>query len=396
MPEANTELAGLIRDEIQAAGAISFARFMELALYHPVHGYYQQPPLKQIGCQGDFYTSVSVGPLFGRLLAFEFAGWLDALGAPTHSPSAATTVPPSDRADGLAAAGRLHLVEAGAHDGRLALDILTWFREHRPDQFGRLEYWILENSPTRQKIQSDALSQFTGHVHWFPTWEEYPTSRVRGVCFANEFLDAFPVFRLGWDARQKRWFEWRVDWNGNAFVWVRATGVPSPELAQELQLPFWAELPRELLGLLPDGYTVDLAPAVRAWWSQAASRLQAGSLLTIDYGLDTLNLLSPYRVQGTLRSYRAHELTPDPLSAPGGQDLTAHIDFAVLEQAGRAQGLQTAFQGSQSAFLTSIATEVHRDVNRFGPWSIAENRQFQTLTHPQHLGRPFRVLRQAR
>src|SRR5689334_8448096 len=111
MPLAQKELTTLLRAEIEAAGSISFARFMQLALYHPAHGYYQQPS-KQIGCQGDFYTSVSVGSLFGELLAFQFAGWLETLscGAPLCDSAAGC---------GPARSDSCQLVEAGAHDGRL-------------------------------------------------------------------------------------------------------------------------------------------------------------------------------------------------------------------------------------------------------------------------------------
>ena len=113
-----------IRQAIPAGGAIPFARFMELALYHPDAGYYEREATN-VGRGGDFFTSVSVGSVFGELLAHRFAGWLEAL------------------------PGAGQLVEAGAHDGRLAADVLGWFQRWRPALFTRLEYWIMEPSPRR-------------------------------------------------------------------------------------------------------------------------------------------------------------------------------------------------------------------------------------------------------
>src|SRR6185295_6681386 len=110
-----TALQALIREEIKVKGPISFARFIELALYCPNLGYYERPE-SRIGKHGDYYTSVSVGPLFGELLAFQFSKWLE-------------TMP-----------GPVKLVEAGAHDGRLALDILRALPRSLLD---RVEYWIV-------------------------------------------------------------------------------------------------------------------------------------------------------------------------------------------------------------------------------------------------------------
>ena len=128
-----------IRAEIAVCGVISFADFMRSALYCPVYGYYETQK-DRIGARGDFYTSTSVGPLFGQLLAFQFCLWFDA------SPAAS--------------APRLSIVEAGAHDGTLARDILTWIRDHRPDHYQRLEYCIVEPSPRRQQWQKETLSGF--------------------------------------------------------------------------------------------------------------------------------------------------------------------------------------------------------------------------------------------
>ena len=123
---------------------------MELALYCPVHGYYETEK-DNPGRQGDFYTSVGVGELFGQFLAFQFAEWLETL-----NPQPST----------------LNLVEAGAHDGRLARDILAWLQLKRPDLFEQIEYWVIEPSPRRQKWQKETLKEFAPRVRWFAGFQE--------------------------------------------------------------------------------------------------------------------------------------------------------------------------------------------------------------------------------
>ncbi len=348
---------------------------MELALYHPTHGYYRTS-CQQIGCQGDFYTSVSVGPLLGQLLGFQFAQWLDALSSRLSS-------------------APLQLVEAGAHDGRLALDILSWLQDHRPDLLARLEYWILEPFPARRESQARLLALFGQSVRWVSAWDDVPSRSIRGIVFANELLDALPVFRVGWDASKRQWFEWAVGIANAAFAWARSDP-PSPEVEQELVQTLLVNLPGPLASVLPDGFTVELCPAARAWWSSAAERLAEGKLFTLDYGLEWPEILAPHRAQGTLRGYRAHRPTPDPLAHPGKQDLTAHVNFSEIIRAGERAGLSTERLCPQATFLTEILREVYADVARFGSWNQRETRQFQTLTHPDHLGRMFQVLIQSR
>jgi len=190
------EVAKQITQEIAARGLISFARFMELALYCPVYGYYEREQ-DTAGRAGDYYTSVSVGSLFGELLALQFAEWLqEVLGL--HA-----------RGQRSGAQGRGGIVEAGAHDGGLARDVLRFLRERRPELFAPLEYWIVEPSERRRAWQERRLGEFGHKVRWVRQLSELTTG-VRGVVFSNELFDAMPAHRFGWDARQGRWFEWGV------------------------------------------------------------------------------------------------------------------------------------------------------------------------------------------
>src|ERR1035438_1202040 len=139
-------LAEIIRAEAAQRGILPFARFMELALYHPGLGYYETPG-RSPGRRGDFYTSPSTGELFGQLLAFQFAEWLEAEVRSQKS--------------------EVRIVEAAAHDGKLAGDILKWLQFKRPKLFDHIEYGIVEPSARRQEWQKETLKNFAPRVRWF-------------------------------------------------------------------------------------------------------------------------------------------------------------------------------------------------------------------------------------
>ena len=362
---------------------------MELALYCPVYGYYEKEG-DTVGRGGDFYTSVSVGSLFGELLAFQFAEWLE------ESQSCAPNREP------------VLITEAGAHRGELAKDILHWLREWRPALFESTKYWILEPSPQRQQWQRSTLSEFASYVRWaknHDAWAEARTkeppsitSGIAGVIFSNELLDAFPVHRLGWDAGDRTWFEWGVGLSRDQFVWVRLPAEHSvlrePHSAVSSALRPFEGITQS--GVLPDGFTVEVCPAATAWWARSANLLARGKLLTIDYGFREDELLAPGRNQGTLRTYYRHQQSDNPLEHPGQQDITAHVNFTAIQAAGEGVGLQTDGFSTQAQFLTSVAARTWERKSSFGKWTPARRKQLLTLTHPDHLGRAFRVLIQSR
>ena len=136
--------------------------------------------------------------------------------------------------------------------------------------------------------------------------------------------------------------------------------------------------------------------ALRPSGYAAAGALRAGQLLAFDYGLTREEFFTPERGRGTVRAYRRHQATADLLADPGEQDLTAQVNFSAVREAGEAAGLRTTTWVSQAKFLTTILGRILAARESFGEWGSAQNRQFQTLTHPEHLGRPFRVLGQSR
>jgi SAM-dependent MidA family methyltransferase len=404
------EVTETIFREIAQRGAISFARFMELALYCPDYGFYEKK-WDTIGRAGDFYTSVSVGNLFGELLAFQFAEWLEQL-------------PPGEP---------VQIVEAGAHNGQLAQDILTWLRQNCPRLVERLQYWIVEPSDRRRLWQQATLSDFRDTVRWasnlerFTTFESGTTSTssrtpqtrggIQGIIFSNELLDAFPVHRLTWDANQRAWFECGVTVEQDRFVWTRlpqpieacSSGCSGEQQTSEHMIQGSGAPPTGTIpipeslaaaassgAVLADGFTIEICPLARQWWRLAAELLVSGKLLTFDYGMSEEELFRPERSQGTLRAYRQHRVTQDPLADPGGQDLTCHVNFTEIQRAGEAAGLRTEVVASQEQFLTRIASKAWNRQAACPAWRAENTRQFQTLTHPEHLGRALRVLVQGR
>ena len=372
---------------------------MELALYCPNCGYYERQE-DIIGCQGDYYTSASVGSLFGELLAFQFAEWLQEIERPNLEGEAKQEKK------------SLRLVEAGAHGGDLAKDILRWLQEHRPGLFHRMEYWIVEPSEVRQRWQQRKLTELGNKVRWvrdlaslddrtLPDAGSPPPVVLRGILFSNELLDAMPVHLGRWDAIARVWFEWGVTCQAGRFVWTRLDeestwggGQKSSAFFSNAHLHL--RMQGELQEVLPNGFTTELSPAADQWWREAATALECGKLVTIDYGLTAEEFLLPERKEGTLRGYHRHRLARDVLANPGQQDITAQVNFTAIRAVGESVGLRTDAFLTQAQFLTSIAARTWKDEGSFGKWTSERTRQFQTLTHPEHLGRSFRVLVQER
>ena len=343
-----------ILEEIRKRGPIPFARFMELALYAPGSGFYERNAAR-IGRAGDFYTSVSVGPFFGELLALFARERMGAEGAP-------------------------RLAEAGAHDGQLARDILTAWKRNAPESFAQLEYFIVEPSTARRNWQEKTLSAFQGRVRWVAAVEELPPACL---FLGNELLDAFPVHRLAWVAAAQEWRECFVDEEEGQLSWVLQP-LSDASLRPD-------EIPDQLLPHLPDGWIWETSPAAERWWSRLAGHIRSGVLLVLDYGLTLQQSLVPERLHGTLRAYRGHQLSADLLAHPGEQDLTAHVAWWRIQEAGERHHWRSERLVTQEQFLSPLLA-------RISPTEFTQEkiRQFQTLTHPDLLGRRFQVLVQTR
>jgi SAM-dependent MidA family methyltransferase len=383
------EVARIISKEIAQRGPISFARFMELALYCPIYGYYEKEK-DSIGKRGDFFTSVSVGSLFGELLGWQFAEWLMEIEPADRSPS------------------HPYIVEAGAHNGMLAKDILSWLRAQRPSLFEQLQYIIIEPSKRRRGWQQRTLQDLRAKVMWETdlkalqqsqtTQEQDSVVGLTGIIFSNEFLDAFPVHRYGWDARKQMWFEWGVVSGGVDFAWTRLDLRANEQ--DPIQASFLETLSEpgpisNLLAQLPDGFSFEISQAAKSWWREAANVLGRGKLLTFDYGTLAGETIIAGSSDGTLRAYCKHQISSNILDNPGAQDLTANVHFTAFKAVGETAGLRTEAMATQEKFLTQLAAKASANDPVLFSLITKGARQLQTLVHPEHLGR-FRVLLQSR
>lgn len=349
-----TPLATLLAAEIARRGPIPFAEFMAQALYHPEHGYYSSGRA-HIGREGDFFTNVSVGALFGRLLARQFAEMWERLGRP-H---------------------RFTLVEQGAHRGDFAHDALEGLRELAPECFRATQYCIVEPAPRLRAMQEERLARLATKIQWFPALGD--VELFEGVHFSNELLDAFPVHVVRWDGIE--WLERRVITEGEGFAWIDGP-LSRPELRARLAL----------LPPVPPGYQTEINLGALEWIDVLAGRLARGYVLAIDYGFPREEYYRPERTAGTLSAYAGHRREPDPLARPGDIDLTAHVEFTSVIERAAERGLRLAGFCDQHHFMVGLGALHFPDDPAPGAERQREIRAFQTLMHPALMGRSFRVL----
>jgi SAM-dependent MidA family methyltransferase len=329
-----------------------FASFMAAALYDRSAGYYSRAD--RVGRAGDFYTSVSTGAVFGELMAGQFREIWEMLGRPPD----------------------FAIVERGANDGTFAADVLASSRAHAPEFHASLTYWIDEPMPGLAARQAETLSGFPGR------WRQGSPQGATGVFFANELLDAVPFRRVV--RRRGSWRELCVGLGpAGEFQWTEAPLLDRTACARLAQLG----------SDFPDGYETEIAPAVGSEIRLAAATIAHGALFFIDYGFCASDYYDPARRTGTFRCYRQHQSHENPFDAVGETDITAHVDFSFAAAAARASGCHVAAFLDQSRFLTGAAsaTLLAMDGDR-SPAAVSWRRQFQSLTHPGHLGRAFQVL----
>ncbi len=347
-------LVRLIRETINSRGPVTFAWFMEQALYHPAHGYYSSGRCT-IGRRGDYFTNVTVGPLFGRLMAAQFAEMWEALRRPDD----------------------FTIVEQGAHGGEFASDVLNATRAHHPSLFDVLRYVIVEPFPVLRDRQIAGLSEFGSKLTWPESLADI--SPFRGVHFSNELIDAMPVHLLRWTGSE--WLERHVALEAEEFVCVDLP-IAHDSLGQRV-----ASLPIDL----PAGYETEINLAALEWIERVASKLIAGYVLTVDYGWSRAEFYAPHRVTGTLRCYAQHRVVSSPFEQIGHADITAHVEWTSLAESAEPAGLTWAGFTDQHHFMTGLLAQAGAE--QFSSAIDAKTtRQLQTLLQPSHLGMKFQYL----
>jgi len=355
MPDKENTLESALRAEIQQRGPIPFRDYMARALYDPNYGYYGGGKA-QVGRGGDFFTNVSVGPLFGHLLARQFAEMWRRLGEPAD----------------------FAIVEQGANRGDFAADVFSALRDFDPACYAATSLWLVEPLVPLRAVQAERLRDFeSSKVRWVDSPAALPS--FQGVHFSNELLDAFPVHRVC--RRGDRWVERAVDFQAGQFVFVDAE-IVSEELNAHL-----AKLPA-----VPDGYETEVNLAIAPWLAEVGSKLSTGFILAIDYGYPRSDYYRPERSSGTLSAYAAHRREPNPLQRPGEIDLTSHVDFTILAEAAPQLGLQLAGFTDQHHFMVGLSRLHFSDDYAMTTAGQQELRAFKTLMHPTLMGQSFHAI----
>jgi SAM-dependent MidA family methyltransferase len=346
-----TELVQLIRDRIQAGGPQPFAWFMKQALYHTKHGYYSSGRA-EIGRSGGYFTNVSVGPLFGELLAAQFAEIWERLG----------------KIDNFT------IVEQGAHHGEFARDVLESIRDRFPEFFSAVRYRIVEPFPRLQERQSQTLSQFGERLQWRKSLDEFDT--LVGIHFSNELLDAMPVHLLV--STKNGWQEKFVALDRDHFMFV---GQP---IAEPKLKDYAAKLPS-----LSPGHEIEINLAAHNWIDNLAVKLERGFAFVIDYGFARDDFFDPQLRNGTLQARSHHRRLKSPFEEIGDADITSHVNWTTIVEHSEQRALRLAGFTDQHHFLTGILSELPA---LFASADRKTKRALQTLVHPEMLGRSFQVL----
>lgn len=327
----------------------TFRDFMESALYDPESGFYSTRAQT-----ADFYTAPELHPAFGAVLADRLAALLR-------------------RARAARPGETLAVVEAGCGDGRLAAVVARRLRESHADVAADLGFVLVERSRRDLTAAIRRLTAFGLNVDACTSVERLP--HFTGVLYSNELLDSLPAHLLQKDAGTVR--EVYVDFDGG-------------QVLGELSTPDLAVHAAAISPALADGERHAVSLAAPRWLRDAAAKLNAGFLLTVDYG----KRFGP-RTPNAPRAYRAHRIETDLTAAPGSRDLTVPADFSALIAAGEAAGASLESYESLSHFLLAggFGAFLEAAANA-GPSSYRELAKLKTLIHPEGMGEAFKVLTQ--
>jgi SAM-dependent MidA family methyltransferase len=340
-----------IRSRIRQHGKITFAEFMELALFHPQGGYYTTP--SAFGAGGDYYTSPAAHPAFGALIALQLQRMWEVLGRPS----------------------RFYVVEMGAGTGLLARDVAGYGCKVSQDFASSIRYMALDRYPAGQERENDIQRIVTDDV---------PLKGIIGCFISNELVDSLHVHRFQLEEGEAREIYVTLDANGQF-----------TEMLDTPSTPLIAERIARLGFQPPEGFRGEVNPGIRPWMKQVSEALHQGFVITIDYGYEDTKLYSPQRAMGTLQTYYRHTEGSSPYHRIGRQDITAHVDFSAVMEEGAYMGLRPLALMTQADFLRGLGFDKMlrqlRAIN-LGPRERKANvMAMRDLVKPDGLGR-FKVL----
>jgi SAM-dependent MidA family methyltransferase len=353
-----TPLAELFAERIRRYGPLTFADYMRECLYHPTYGYYSKAEATRFA---DYYTSVDVHPIFGRLLTRQFAEMWENLGRPEE----------------------FMLVEAGAGVGRLAGHILDFCASKLSDFYRALKYVAVERSTSRREQTAGRLKQHAEAEHATVS-AEIPLHISAGCLFSNELVDALPVHRVVLQRGAPK--EIFVGFKDGRFV----------DHIAELSTCAITEYFATQGITIREGHQAEAGLEACDWITEVGRRLERGYVLTIDYGHRAAELFDDHHMRGTLLAYQDHRATEDYYASPGQQDLTAHVNFTALETWGKRSGLETSGLTSQTAFLLALGqknefADLHDD-RETETDRVRARLQLKALIYPEGMGERFQVL----
>jgi SAM-dependent MidA family methyltransferase len=315
-----TPLHADLLDTLRRSGPMPFSRYMQLCLYHPEFGYYMQDR-ERTGVKGDYFTSADLHPIFARLLARQAAEMWDLLGRPQ----------------------KFAWVEMGFGRGLLAREFLYFAAKAMPDFSAALDYVAIEPGQSRRERLLNRAAAEGLRLRVTESLEELDP--VTGCFFSNELVDAFPVSvvtRSGGKLKE---------------VYVTAEGDALREKLGPISDTAIAAAVARYANQLEEGSRVEVSLAAIQWIRSVAEKLARGFVVTIDYGDLAERLYTPNRPRGTLLAYRRHATWEDFYADPSERDLTAHVNFSSLIDAGREAGLEFTGLTTQEKFLMALGEE---------------------------------------
>lgn len=362
--QIHADLTDLINQKIQQQGGqINFAEYMQMALYQPGLGYYQNC-LYTLGEQGDFVTAPEISPLFA-------AGLCQAL---CSLDKQLTT----------------SLLEIGAGSGQLACDLLTQLAE--ADRLPE-NYTILEPSKTLQMQQRQKLCQLDANLYQRVSWLKQLPQDFIGCIFANEVVDAIPCEVI--EKTQSGWQYKTVSYQNQQFSWEAGERVELQLLPEVLQSKV------HQAEIFPSGYQTEIRPLLNAWLKSLSASLKQGIILLFDYGYSQQEYYHPQRCSGTLKCFSRHTANNNPFALVGLQDITAHVDFSQLAQQANQQGLRPSGFTTQAGFLlengileqsAQLAANGLINNSNIQLQRLQQSQQIQKLTAPQQMGELVKVI----
>ena len=334
--KGNSNLIQTIIAEIERVGPLTFARFMDLALYDQENGYYMTKSMQEsdnsndarerIGWSGDFYTAPDVHPLLAKAIFNQVQEVDDLLNHPS----------------------RMTVLEMGGGKGFLARDFLRECESQVPEMVSRLTYIFIERSPNFRRTQETQLREFVDKgwsIRWAGSLSELTSHEVTGVIFSNEFVDALTVHRVTVQGGILQ----------EVFVEFRDGGFR--ERLDQLSTQAIQEYFDHIHIQLPEGYTTEVHLEAMDWIKEVARVLNRGVMLTIDYGHTAQDYYGPQRRRGTLLGYHRHTVVDNPYLHIGEQDLTAHVNFSGLALVGQRVGLSVTGYTNLMNFLFGLGAE---------------------------------------